>query len=295
MWAYGDPKGLEVAETAEPILITTALKRDGVLQSLPFIKSLLDRRPQNATTIIVAAENQVDSTFINDQLREQYLQESTINGVFFVNAVVDRICNKVTLLSGRPEVTTENFAKIYIENIPELTFLLGALTAGGVWETVVDLDFVKRRKKWIVNSTHLLATFAALKMKAISVKQLIENHPEEGARILYGIVEEVVRIMTFIEADGENRAARLDAELAAFGADLYTRISNFPQSPYDVITRFSGDATLHAFLEDYHRKVNEPYMKYVSASRAAPYFISLISSWIIEAAANKQWITPQAI
>ncbi|HEX8240872.1 MAG TPA: hypothetical protein VF574_14150 [Allosphingosinicella sp.] len=94
------------ADPAE-LLLTTALKREGIIESLPVIRRLLEARKE-LPTVVIAAENQVDTLFLKHELVSAgyQLRETTL----FVRAVVDRICNKPEIEGDSLLVRCEGFA-----------------------------------------------------------------------------------------------------------------------------------------------------------------------------------------
>jgi hypothetical protein len=266
---------------AGDLLLTTALKREGLLASLGVIRRILEVRGARPTAVL-AGENQVDTQFLRDQLVASGFKPQ--DGTLFVRAVVDRICNKPTVGDNGLEVTCEEFARIYVEWAGNL-FIRG-LAKQEHWEVVTDFQFIVDRKKWVVNASHLLMSLVAHYFRHPSVKSFASE--EFGRRLLDKSVSEFTTLMIGYYDQIGRRGFR--SQLEQFAPHLKGRIATFPQRYPDVVTRFSAPASLPAFFEDFHRKITELTLAKFHRTATAPYFSSLVTHIVIDLIKNERWI-----
>lgn len=263
------------------MLLTTALKREGIVASVDLIRRILEARGASPT-VVLAGENQVDTFFLRDQLVASGFkpQDSTL----FVRGVVDRICNKPTVEGGELEVTCEEFGRIYVERVDN--FFIRALAKPEHWEVVSDLQFVIDRKKWIVNASHLLMTLVSHYFRHPSVKSFVAE--DFGERLLDKAVTEFTMLMIGHYDQTGRREYR--SQLLEFVSPLKARIATFPQRYPDVVTRLSGPEKLPDFFEDFHRKITELTLAKMHRTATAPYFASLVTHIVVDLIKNERWI-----
>ena len=276
----------ELAQGNRDLLLTTALRREGILASLSVIRRILDERGARPT-VVLAGENQVDTLFLKEQLIS--LGFVPHPHTLFVRGVVDRICNKPTIEDAGLEVTCEAFGRIYVERVPN--FFIHGLAKADHWEEVADFAFVVDRKKWVVNASHLLMALVAHYFRHPSVKSFASE--EFGNRLLDKAVNEFTMLMVgHYELLGRRG---LRPGLAEFASLLKERIASFPQRYPDVVTRFSGPDKLPAFLEDFHRKITELALARMHRAATAPYFASLVTHIVVDLIKERRWIRDASI
>lgn len=278
---YADADFAELAGGEGDLLLTTALRREGIVDSLPVIRRILEERGSRPT-VVLAGENQVDTIFLKEQLTSNGFvpDENTL----FVRAVVDRICNKPTVEDGAVEVTCEAFGRIYVEQLPNF-FVLG-LAKAEHWEVVSDFQFIVDRKKWIVNAAHLQMALVAHYFRHPSVMSFTSR--EFGKRLLDKAVDEFTALMTSHYEHVGRRGFR--SELSNFAPFVKQRIASFPQRFPDVVTRFDKPVKLPAFFEDFHRKITELTLEKMHRAAKAPYFPSLVTHIVVELIKERRWI-----
>jgi mannitol-1-phosphate/altronate dehydrogenase len=279
--SYDDADLPALAGADGDLLLTTALRRDGIIDSLAVIREILEERGTRPT-VVLAGENQVDTLFLRDQLIQGGFQPD--DRTLFVRGVVDRICNKPTLEEDGLEVTCEAFARIYVEKVQN--FFIRALAKPEHWEVVTDIQFVVDRKKWIVNASHLLMTLVAHYFRQPSVKSFVSQ--EFGQRLLDKAVAEFTTLM--IGHYGLTGRGEFKTQLIDFAPHLTARIASFPQRYPEVVTRFDGPEKLPAFFEDFHRKITELTLEKMHRAATAPYFASLVTHIVVDLIKDKRWI-----
>lgn len=282
---YEDADFADLARGDGELLLTTALKREGIIDSLAVIRRILEERGAHPT-VVLAGENQVNTLFLKEQLISSGFEpdESTL----FVRAVVDRICNRPTVEDGAVEVTCEAFGCIYVERIQD--FFIHALAKADHWEAVSDFQFIVDRKKWIVNAAHLQMALVAHYFRHPSVMSFTSQ--EFGKRLLDKAVDEFTALMNSHYEHIGRRNFR--SELLEFARFVKERIASFPQRSPDVVTRFDGPERLPAFFEDFHRKITELTLAKMHRAATAPYFSSLVTHIVVELIKERRWIRDAA-
>lgn len=276
-----------IANSAGELLLTTALRKDGLDASLGVIRDILRARGERPV-VVMACENQVDSHYLRSKL-EAYGFRPAVQ-TLFLRVVVDRICNKPELVGGRLEVACERFGRIYSERMDRVSPSVGALSKRKeIFERVSDFKLVVDRKKWLVNAPHLLMSLLAHYYRFPSVRDFTSE--EYGSQILDRSLSELRKLMSH----HYERAGQATPGLADFAKSINERIREFPQRYPDVVTRFSGQDALTAFFDDYHRKVTALALDEMHSTRAdAPYFLSLGTHVVVELIKDRRWILSAA-
>lgn len=289
---YDAPEIDELATSVEDLILTTALKQKGVYGSLDQIARILAQRPAGAQTIVLAAENQIDSYHLRDALFE--LRCEGVDRAIFVRAVVDRICNQPFDDGAQIVVPVEQFAKIYFEKQGIEVPFLDTLPPASYWETAGDIQFVINRKKWIVNAAHLAATLYAHYQRYPGVKYMCERAPATR-QMVSDMVAELVDIMSSNVADeNQLRYHQLHRHLSDFGRTVVTRICDHPQRIDEAVTRFTGPESLFEFFIDYRRKLVEPYAQYMGTKPPFARIVPAMHAITIELISQERWIQKHA-
>lgn len=283
---YDQAEPEKLASGPGEILITTALKREGLLNSLDIIGCLLKARGQRQA-LVIACENQVDSVYLREQLEERGYTPG--GGTVFARAVVDRICNKPRLVRGRVEVACEDFARIDVESRSDLRSpLLRTLIRGSSSAIHAAKDFARvvERKKWVVNAPHLLLALVAHYYRFPTVKAFVSE--DFGRRVLDGAFKELGELVT----NYYDRSRIHPPELTAFAKAVKERIKKFPQRYPDVVTRLSGPDRIIDFFDDYERKIVAlPLEEMEATDNHARYFSALVTFIVVELIKERRWIT----
>jgi mannitol-1-phosphate/altronate dehydrogenase len=281
---------------ADAILLTTALKLKGLEASLDELAAVCAfAQKKQIPLILLAAENQVDSKWVADAISKKI--EKT-DGIFYIKCVVDRICNKPALIKNGNNrdflsVFAEDFAEIYvdeadIESLPAWVakFLIGKEKVKQIIRPTKNFEYIVNRKKWIVNSSHLLLALYAHWNRYPTINSFTEDYPA----IVDRLVGDVMRSsMIALQSGGASPAW----EDIRFSMTLRKRLGKFPQVPYDAVTRFGGPESLFEFFKDFHRKVVEPHMLSFPAESRANRFPVLpfhITMCMIDLISKERWI-----
>jgi hypothetical protein len=269
-----------------PMLITTALKKDGIDASMPQIKQLLAAR-RGKKTFVVAGENQVDSHYIRDRLAGTRILADP--GIVFQRAVVDRICNKPVLKDGIVSVSHEQFGQVYLETQrPKISKALLPSTKN--WRHVQNFEYTVDRKKWVVNATHLMISLVAHYHKFPSVCDFV-SASNANERLLRVMIEESAEALSNNYRSKNKQIGESDTDFKKFCDMLFERIKIYPQRIYDGVTRFTGPAKLTSFMDDFHRKISDPHLALLISSRSfVAYSPALISSMVFEMVTKRRWI-----
>jgi hypothetical protein len=270
------------------LLLTTALKREGIMESLGVIRQLLEER-EGRPTVVIAAENQVDTLFLKNELVSAGFQPQ--EEILFVRAVVDRICNKPEIEEDGLVVQCEGFARIYLERTkPAIEWAfpqcLRGLKKQPLCEMSNDFEFVVDRKKWVINAAHLLMALTAHYYRFPSVRAFASQ--EFGRRLLEKSVNEFERLMRYHYQHDDLAYPRTG--LVEFTRSVRERIATFPQRYPDIVTRFDGPEKLPLFFEDFHRKITQLALEDMHRSIHAPYFASLVTHIVVELVKEGRWI-----
>lgn len=279
------------------VVLTTALKRRGIEESIDALAGVsLAATSRSIPVMLLAAENQVDSRFVHELLTKKHPQ---LKEVYAVRCVVDRICNKpaIDAAGSQPAVLSllaEEFAKIYlnkadVEDLPQLLRDVLDTNSQPVFEHVEDFEFVVNRKKWVVNSAHLLLGLYAHWSNYPTLHGFVESIPN----IVDRLVDDVVK-MSRIALRGETTSRKkVLPQDRKFAEALKGRLGRFPQFPHDVVTRFTGPDQLVDFFEDFHRKIAEPYLWTLTgmgSQTQVPMLPSYITMCVIDLIKTGRWI-----
>jgi hypothetical protein len=281
---------------ATAVLLTTSLKRRGIEESLEQLDAVCRAAEDRGLPVaLLAAENQVDSCWVRDRIADRIAGAGSIHAV---RCVVDRICNKPTLqgaagTAGGLTVLAEEFARIYVcardvDALPEPLATCLAVRPSDSIEHVSDFEAVVTRKKWVVNAAHLLLALFAHWNRFPTLHGFVESSPNFVDRL----VDDVSR-MSFSAMQGG--VAILKDEDRKFVSGLKARLGKFPQRPFDAVTRLTSSDHIDEFLEDFHRKVVEPYLaapSVVLGRSRVPFLPSHITMCAIDLIKNRQWIRP---
>lgn len=283
---YAQADVAAIASDHHELLLTTALRRQGLDESIDFIREILEARG-NMLTVVIACENQVDSHYLRDRLQERGFTPPA--SVTFIRSVVDRICIRPVLRDGVVEVACERFGRISVERSGLLSPLISGLVKRKVIEEVEDFDFAADRKKWLVNAPHLLMVLLAHYYRFPSVRDFTAER--FGGEVLDRAVTEISQLA----AAHFRRAGRTAPGLAAFAEGVKARLREFPQRYADVIRLFAGPERLVEFFDDYHRKITDLSLSDMKSEIAkAPYFLSLTTHVVVELIKERRWIRDAA-
>lgn len=285
----------------DAIIVTTALKKAGVNGSVDQLKLICESAHRcNIPILLLAAENEVDSCYVHQLLINNGCDDKNI---YPVRCVVDRICNKPIVEANGPDkgkltVLVEQFAKIYLNHedllssVPDvLRKAMSSEAATAIFEETDDFQFIVERKKWVVNASHLLLALYAHWSNYPSLQGFVQNN----TNVVERLVDDVVSMSRGSLLAGVSPAVQKARAMKGFATDLKTRLGQFPQFTYDVVTRFTGSEQLLDFFHDFHRKIVEPYLALpltVDNRVKTPVLPSYITMCLIELIHEKRWIKP---
>lgn len=281
---------IKLASIDDELILTTSLKKEGIDSSINQIAKILSCRPENATTFIIAGENAVTSKYIKDLLieRGELIREKYI----FIDAVVDRICNKPEVTQGTLKIACEKFAAIYLEKTPVKYLAIERLCRGSIFQQVEDIQYIIERKKWLVNSSHLLVNIISHYHGFSSSYHFLSSSRGQG--VLPKLLKEILNI--FVHSRQilypENHLNRND--IISFVRSLQDRLSIYPQHIYDAVTRLKSEKNVIDFWDDYHRKISHPFLLYTEVNNESPYFVSMITHMVVDIIKKGDWILPIA-
>jgi len=213
--SFNDTKQLnKLVLTDEIVFLTTALK-GGLEHCIPLIGDLVYARAISSIDfplVVIACENAISSTELKEKIilyiKLTYNEQFSLrDNIFFLDSVVDRICNTPFIEKGNIIVTTETYATWIIciqplcasDALKYKNDILKILSQLNNVTTTDKIDFYIRRKKWIVNGVHQLIALYAHSNNFYDVKDFLNT--EAGINIMQSLCNEVKEVYLFNEKD----------------------------------------------------------------------------------------------
>ncbi len=238
----------EIVDSAEPIVLTTALTIEGLEAQVPKIRAIVATRELlGCETLIIPCENRVGAKFreFADEVRDSQL-------TVVARTVVDRVCYELTLEGGRATVKVHPFASWVIERTGmPLDRLLEQIAARSEFVHLVD-DYEPHyaAKLWLLNGPHAALALAA---HAVNVPRidiaLHEPEIEEEFRALQGVLSAAVSAQFAEEVDAQEIRDTCERNFVAF--------ANSDDDVDRVLSRFRR-RRLVEFFDDLDEKLGVP-------------------------------------
>lgn len=138
---------LSQIRSEEPMLMTCTLRGE-IAARRSFVEELLQERPRDAETLLLACENAPDAAY-------DEITAGCPSGVRVLRTVVNRMCIGLDPDSeGRRMVSAHPFGEWLIEKPTEPSVVLDALKAAPEVDVVGDVEARHDRKLWMVNGAH---------------------------------------------------------------------------------------------------------------------------------------------
>jgi hypothetical protein len=262
---------------SEDILITTALKKDGVGQSIQKLLKLLEALHNNdriQRIHIISCENALDSIELQELLESEVRSGyygNVLERCKFARSVVDWICNKPLIYDGFIELVCEKYANWTVESNNTELDVFFPRTHVDIVHFKGELDPIIVRKKWLVNAVHLSIALFAHYEDELMVNDFVSHHPS-GNGYLDGIIDEMR--MMFQDWNISNGRPFDDNEIYSYCLQVKNRISHHPQTVSDSTTRFKKDKLFY-FFADYHRKISDPALSFSKKGYVELFWIPL--------------------
>jgi len=283
----------DLVRSQNTIILTTALKKSGLLESIDFITSIIAERV-NAHTgepmYILACENAVDTLWLKAQIISRLPADLSFrldsSALHFARCVVDRICNKPTVIDGQVTVVCEPFSRWYIERIGGVTGQLENLLGTPEVAFVDTLDDIIKLKKWVINALHLNIAICAHYHGYTMIDDYLQRDPG-GAAHLVGMLDELESM--FLNMPEDSRTGFATAEVRHHARTLFDRLMNHPQVVADATTRFKSNQ-LPTFFEDYGRKVSFLYLESTAETGESFFWVPRSLFYVAEMIAKEDFV-----
>jgi hypothetical protein len=168
---------IEMIRSNEPLLLTCTL-RGQIVDRRDFVEELLEARPAEAETMMLACENAPAPVY--EEIAAARPE------VVVLRTVVNRMCIGLKNDSaGRRMVSAHPLGEWLVhrgEGAGRVARLLGALETAGAIEIVDDVDGRHDRKLWMVNGAHQALALMARKADTDELARVIED-PRVRARL----------------------------------------------------------------------------------------------------------------
>lgn len=264
----------EIVLADDYLVITTALKETGIEANIELLASLISLRNQSKIRkplLFIACENAICSSDVEKKIKDVLKINHRSNfrnpEILFLDTVVDRMCNSPVFREGELTVLVEpycswiinpsHFKRKLVYNDPNYIYLLDQFhnTLSEDVEFIYDLEFFRRRKKWIINSMHQILALHAHYTNQMLIHRFVRS--TDGSKIVYKVANDVLRNYLF------NESGASEEETIDYIKQYILRITNFPSLVSTALTRFNSEDKLPAFLTDFHRKTGEPALNYI--------------------------------
>lgn len=279
------------------VLLTTALKEGGVDAMAPLMARLLQARAESGVDsklFFVACENAINSQEVKrifSHIDDEDLKNKIESHVYFLNSVVDRICNKPAMEQDKVVVLCENYARWHIEKASDDR--KHSLSINEIFPHIDDsiriesrLEPFVYRKKWIVNSAHLIIAMYAHYFDFERIDSFVLQN-KSGSALFRLILEEIKQV--FLHWNEDNYVFFSEERINRYVNAVHTRISTHPQSVSDATTRFKPD-TLVEFYKDLHRKISDPFIQFSEDEHKSLFYIPLIMSYITRLISTNKYV-----
>lgn len=301
--SFNDTKQLnKLVLTDEIVFLTTALK-GGLEHCIPLIGDLVYARAISSIDfplVVIACENAISSTELKEKIilyiKLTYNEQFSLrDNIFFLDSVVDRICNTPFIEKGNIIVTTETYATWIIciqplcasDALKYKNDILKILSQLNNVTTTDKIDFYIRRKKWIVNGVHQLIALYAHSNNFYDVKDFLNT--EAGINIMQSLCNEVKEVYLFNE-----KSANKDIT-TKYIETVINRMCENSSYTFNILSRFSSYAELTSFFKDFYRKVGEPAHEYKLRNMKSLFWIPLFLFKISALISKEEYITANAL
>jgi len=148
-------------KSSEGLLMTGSL-RNAIVERLPFMIEVLERRPEGAETIVLACENMPHRDY------GKLEQACSRNGALMLRTVVNRMCVELEPdsendVDDRRLISAHRLFEWLVERPPgeKTSEVLDALAGVRGFDVVDDIEARQARKLWMVNGGHQALALSA--------------------------------------------------------------------------------------------------------------------------------------